>query len=456
MGINFQDLIEFVRYILPRRKTKSGFFGILVVGILILRIIASSYSIPVQYEVLTFFIFGIIWHIIWLFLSGRRAIPSNKIVIAFALRSENYKSQRIIDSAISRIKDRLNIIGLLETIKITQIGSDIFSTKEEAEHYVKKRNFFLVIYGTVYRGTINDSYRYDMRNFFFSYLAFNAPRGSDYFGVIQNDIKLMLANRDWIISESNEIPDIEKVSNELFESALSIISITLARSLEHIEIAIQLINFLLPALEQGIPPEERVIKIPTKSKKVKLHLNLIKSGRLRAILGEIHIGLIRYYGDEADYDKVIYYAEQGLRIGADPVNCYSGMAIASFYQGDIERAKKYTVEINKKAPNHPLYLVNSAFFAIRDKEYIEAINSYNLLRKDKKVSQEIIYDVITFLAERFAEQSKEFGYLYGQAILTFNYVSKKNGRSLLSDFLEKAQGHNEYEDMVDLAQKLCK
>ncbi|MBA7661282.1 hypothetical protein ES703_69297 [subsurface metagenome] len=453
MDLSRINIVEFLRYVLPRRKTKSGFFGILTMGAVLIRIIASSYSLPLSYEISCYLVFGFIWYFIWLFLSGRRAIPSDKIVIAVALRSANYKSQRIIDTTISRIKERLDAIGLLKSINIVVIGNDIFSTIEQAERYIIKRNYFLVIHGTVYAGNRNNLYIYDMRNYFFSYITYSGIKGSPQFNVGKKDIEMMLTNREWIISESNDILDIQIVSQELLDSSLSIISITLAYSLQYCEIAIKLITYLLREYEGSIPKGDRKIEVSKDKKKIKLPLNLLKSGRLRAILGEIYIGLVRHNVDEEDYSKALGFAEKGLSVGANPVRCYPGMAIAEFYRGNIEKAKEYTDKINEIAPNNPIYLVNKAFFSIKEGDYLKAIVCYNKLRKMYSESGDLIYEVITFLSEQFAEDSDELGYRYGEGILTYNYVSKEDGREILSDFLRQAREREEYKDMEESARQ---
>ncbi len=453
MDLSRINIVEFLRYVLPRRKTKSGFFGILTIGAVLIRIIASSYSLPLPYEISCYLVFGFIWYFIWLFLSGRRAIPSDKIVIAIALRSANYKSQRIIDSTISRIKERLDAIGLLKSIKIVVIGNDIFSTIEQAERYIIKRKYFLVIHGTVYAGNRNNLYIYDMRNFFFSYVTYSAINESSQFNVGKNDIEMMLTNREWIISESNDILDIEKVSQELLDSSLSIISITLAYSLQYCEIAIKLITYLLREYEGSIPKGKRKIEISKDRKKLRMPLNLLKSGRLRAILVEIYLGLVRYNVEEEEYSKALGFAKGGLSVGADPIRCYPGMAMAEFYLGNMDLAKEYTDKINEIAPNNPIYLVNKAFFAIAEKDYACAVAFYNQLRKTYSENGDMIFEVITFLSERYSEDSDEIGYRYGEGILTYNYVSKQDGREILLDFLGQASGREEYKDMEESAKQ---
>ncbi|MFC1583105.1 tetratricopeptide repeat protein [Candidatus Neomarinimicrobiota bacterium] len=381
------------------------------------------------------------------------ALPSRRVVIAIALRSANYKSQRVIDATLSRIKDRLDAIGLLKTIKIVVIGNDIFSTSEQAERYIKKRKYFLVIHGTVYAGNIENVYRYDMSNFFFSYLTGGPTKESPQFNVLRRDIEMMLTTRDWIISESNDILDIEKVSQELLDSSLSIFSITLAYSLQYCEIAIELITYLLREYERSVPKGKRKIEVSKDKKKLRVPLNLLKSGRLRVILREIYIGLIRHNIAEEEYRKAINLAKSGMSVGAEPIRCYPGMALAEYYLGNMKRAKEYTNKINEIEPNTPIYLVNSAFFSITEKDYASAVAFYDQLRKIHSENGDLIFDVIAFLSERYFENSNEIGYKYGEGILTYHYVDEQRGREILLDFIAKASGHEEYASMRVSAEK---
>ncbi|MCX6227122.1 MAG: hypothetical protein NTV01_20625, partial [Bacteroidia bacterium] len=321
--------------------------------------------------------------------------------------------------------------------KIVEIGIDAFSNNEEAEKFIVKKNLNLVIHGTVYDGKCDDKYRYDLKNFFFTYLVPNISKESPFFKTIQSDINLICWHRDWNIEESNDIIDIERVAKNLFEIVLSIIAIALCNSAKYVELSIKLIETLLPILESQIKPEEKIINISKKDSTAKVPLKILRSGRLRAILHDCYFGITDLFIFERKYDEAIATINKGLGAGADKYNSYASLAVASYYKDGLEKAIEYTDRMNAVRKNTITVDLNRAFFSIARKQYNEAEQYYETARgKYKKDDQFIIERVIHFLNERLEENRNELAYEYAIGVLTFNFIDKENGKDKLLVFLE--------------------
>lgn len=451
----FSDIREAVSYIWPRRKTKAGLLAFILLGLIVIWVLSSKCKFEVELEAWLYSLFIFITLIYWIFNSGRRALPSSKVIIAFALKSADQKSQKIIDVTLSRVKDEIKRLNLLGQIDLRTIGTDIFSTNEQAEEYLMNRGFFQVIHGTVYSADNNGTWKFDMRNFFFSYRTLNAEKGSAHFQEIHHDINIMLGNRDWLISDENDFLDYVKVTQNIFESVLSIICITLARSLEHVDIALNIIPLVVKKYEDGVPANQRKIKIDQKRGQMNMPLNLLRSGRLRGIMGQSYLGLSRYNLDEEQWDDAIKYALLAKDNGSPPEPVLIRLALAEFHKGNPEKAEEYTDQLGKINSDHPIYLINKAFFSILNGQYSMALNFYNKARRRVKDDQ-IIFETVSFLSERETECPEEYGYIFAQGILIYNFAEKSDGLDLLEKFINQAQNVPKYEPMLRLAKILVK
>jgi tetratricopeptide (TPR) repeat protein len=457
MKLTIEALYKYLNYFWSRRKTKNGYF----LGVLLLVILANLFtpinSLSVYWQLVLYLFLFLVFFIFWLFISGRRIPSSKKLKIAFALKSTDPSSQKIISSTILRIKDKLKSLNILNHFKFYEIGTDIFETNEQAEAFSRKRKLNLIIHGTVYGGKSESSYRYDLKNFFFTYNVMNAPKDSPVWPVISADIDLMLANRNWIIDESNDLDDIIGVADNLFEIILSIIAIGLSRSKQTIDFSILLIEKLLPILEKKIDPDQRKIFLSMDKTQLKIPIDLLRSGRLRGILNGCYINVSRILIDDGDYTKANIIIEKGIKAGAEKIDCYPVLALANYHLGNIDKAEEYTEKMKEISKDHPVYLVNKAFFSIKRKEYNKVIEYYQELRR--KISEEnkiIIHQVISFISARINEDKKEHAYLYSIGILTYNFINKKNGSRILSKFIKKATDNDAYTPMIKIATQLCK
>ncbi len=457
MEISIEALFKYLNFFWSHRKTKNGFFlGILLLAIII-NLFAPINTLATYWKIFIYLILFIIAYIIWLFISGRRLYPSKKLKIAFALKSTDPSSQKIIDSTNLRIKDKLNTLNILNHFRFYEIGTDIFETNEQAENFILKRKINLIIHGTVYGGKVQSSYRYDLKNFFYTYNILNAPKDSPVWTTISKDIDLMCSNRNWIIDESNDLNDIIGVSNNLFEIILSIIAIGLTRSKNTIDYSILLIEKLLPILEKKIDPERRKIYLSKDKTLMKIPIDLLRTGRLRGILNGCYVNVARIYTDDGDFSKAIQVIEKGIKAGAEKIDCYPVLAISHYYLGDIEKAEEYTDKINNLSIDHPVYLVNKAFFSIQRKEYTKVTEYYDKLRKKINDDNKIIIEhVISFISERMKEDKAESAYLYVIGILNYNFINKKNGSSTLSKFIKSAGNKSAYASMIKIAKQLSK
>ena len=414
MAITFEYIVKCIYFILSRRRTKIG-YALFFIFILILEVFVPPLSsLDIFYRFCIFLFLSIFGFIFWLFLSGRFYLPSKKITIGISLKSFNPNAQTVIKKTLMRLKDQLKALNLLDQFKIVEIGIDAFSSIEEAEKFIVKKNLNLVIHGTVYDGKCDDKYRYDLKNFFFTYLVPNISKESPFFKTIQSDINLICWHRDWNIEESNDIIDIERVANNLFEIVLSIIAVALCHSAKHIELSIKMIETLLPILESQIKPEEKIINISKEDSTAKVPLKILRSGRLRAILNDCYFGITNIFIFEGKYDETISTINKGLVAGADKYRSYAALAVASYYKDGLEKAIEYTDKMDALQKNTIIVDLNRAFFSIARQQYDEAVTHYDSVRGKYKKNNDyfLIEQVIYFLNKRLEDKRNELAYEY--------------------------------------------
>lgn len=454
MNISLKEITDFIKYIWPRRKTKHGFFLTIILIILIFRFLIPTNGRPLYAEYIIYVILALIFWLFWLFHSGRRAISTKKFIVAIALKSLDPDTQKIITTTFSKVSDKLKSLNLLNLIKLKEIGVDIFNTKEEAEKFLLKREYSLIIHGTVYGGNENSIFKYDLKNFFYTCRLLHIRNDSTTINIFRNDLNLIIANREWIIEESNDNIDTYKVANNLVEIILSIIAISLSQSIEHLKLSIKLIETILPILQSKFDPN---YKLPKENTKSLVPIDFIRSGRLRYILNSCYISIANNYVMREEWLDALEISRKGYKVGADRLDCLSIMALASYFLNDIPNSIKYTDEINSYSEDHHIFLLNKAFFAIIQEDYKKIPQYYDKLRR--KINSENKYVVeraIKFLENREAENPKEFAFLFSIGILNYNYIDKDRGKVLLNDFLHKVNNIEKYSDLIKVSQKILK
>jgi tetratricopeptide (TPR) repeat protein len=460
MELTVENTLEIAKYVFAKRRTWIGLFSCFGLVLLIAVYLPPINQVDIRIRCIAYFLAIILIFIYWLFLSGRLLWPQKSkdvIIIALSLKSSNPKAQSIVNNTIMRMKDQLKGLGVIDKFKIIEIGTDIFNDNKKAEKYVKNKKIGMVVHGTVYAGYEDSTYRYDLKNFNFSYLIY-FEEGTSAFDLVKKDVQLMLLNRDWIIEENNDLKDIKKVTNNLVEILLSIVSIGICCHPKHVDLAIVLLERLLPVLESKIRQEKQTIEISEKAATIKMPLEVLRSGRLRAILFGSYLGIAGRDIENKQYSNAINILNKALKAGVDKYSCYSSLAIASYFEKGVDEAIKYTEKMNVIKKNTFLYFINCAFFSIKKRNYSESVKNYDLARNKYKPNQRnLVEKILKFLNERLTENPHEPAYIYASGILIFGFIRDKDrGRFLLEKFWNIAKDDDNYFDMINVVEKIVK
>ncbi|MBM9547785.1 hypothetical protein JWG40_12200 [Leptospira sp. 201903074] len=453
-----KDYIEILEYFIPRRKTKYGLLAMLLVATITFFTIFNT----IDWISKVMSLFSIYSSIIlfWYLDSYRLILPHKKIIIGITLRSLDAKSQSIINKTIVKIREHIQTINLDNTLKIIEIGSDVFSSNEEAEKYARKKNISAILHGNIMQGKINGNIKYDFRNFFWScYFGKEVQNDKNSIQRIYSDIILFLETeiRDFLIDESNNLEDLNRVSQALANILISLTGILLSLSNEKIEISAKIIESILPLFESKLTMEQRKILYFPDQKKVNISINLLKSGRLRTILISCYLIVANRYLFQNKHDLSRNYFNKAINSNIYPTEAHIGLALLYYKEGNLKESKKHTLEINRIDPENYAFYINMAFFSVLEKKYRDAISYYHKLKLNIKEPQTYQLNfVINFLKTKFEENSNEFAFLYLIGFLNWFFANRFEGGRYLEEFIKSAEGIKIYKEMKADAKDILK
>lgn len=385
--------------------------------------------------------------IIWFCLSGRFIFPSNKMKVAFSLKSEDVSSNKYIRDALFLLKREIVILGLSEKIKLLQIGQDMFGTIKSAHNYRERYDIDLVIWGEILYGKKEEKDVCDFKNLFFTYKIPPQVVSANLATIFGSDINISIVKRDWNVFELNSLPDTEKISGHLSEIVLFIMGIIYFHYKEHTQDASIILENLFRRLEKRTSGEQP-IKSPD-GKKITMSQGLFQKGRVLDILIRVYYNLGLTLMDRKKFSTSRFYFDKYLYYKPKDIGALSNAAFCAFQdEKDITSAKNYNEKIGEIDKYNEFYLTNEAFFCIWEKNYHDSLFSYmQLIRKSREIHSEIITKVIAFLDERKKDNPTEIAYDFAIAFINYHFMQEADGIQELKDFFKLAQDKKEYEEM---------
>lgn len=449
--MDIKQIIEIIQYYWKYSKTKVG----LGIAAMMFAAIWVKYALPIYNKesdalytnititILCFVALGIVW----LLYSGRLMLTSNVCTIIFCLKANDSKSAKYIENSLTLLKHEMDKIGLLDKIKLKNIGTDIISTQKQAHKFREKYDVDMIIWGDVYSGTIDQKEVCDFKNILYTY---KIPKNIIIHNVVnyfKNDINIALVNRDWNIYEINSISDTEKVTCNLTEIIMFVMGLIYCQNNEFVEDSVIILERLFDLLATKSNGDK--IIIDNDKNEISMSPTSLRTGRVLGILTKVYHNIGIEFTLENNYQKGYYYLEKYLKYNKYDIPALSSIALCAFRNNEFNAAKNYTETIGKIDKNNQIYILNQGFFGIYEKNYASALYFYKeSAKRGKKIESSVITSVIAFLDERYKEDPREIAYEFAIGILNKYHCQRNEGMRELRRFTRKAKNKSEYADMV--------
>lgn len=448
----FKEVLDFMNYYWPHRKTKLGFVaGFLLLIALWVEFVFPYYETQKEGVLIGSFAVSSFLFAFWLFYSGRMLLPINRFTVVFCLRAHDPKSITYIKQSFSMLKSKLDELGLWNKFKIISIGRDIIVDRATAHDYRERHDIDIIIWGDVFCGSKENKAVCDFKGLSFTSKIPGHVAVGNLSEIFKSDINIALVSRDWNIYEVNSLPDAEKISANLSEIILFVLGIIYCQYGEYAEHSVVILEHLFRLLSSQINKDEKPV-ISEAAKTMSMSAGLFRHSRVLGILLNVYKNLGSFFAEHHDYRKAKFYLDKFRAYEKNDIAVLSNLAVCAFYIKDISAAKGFTDELCGIDRNNEICLTNRGFFGIHEKNYQRALYYYKeVARRERVVTNQIIVKVIAFLDERKTETPKELAYDFAIGVLNFNFIDKEAGVKELRKFVKKALGMSQYEEMINFA-----
>lgn len=374
-----------------------------------------------------------VYFIFWLYFSGRLFL-STKIRILFAIK-HNSEAERYIEHIERAIRSEIDALNLTKAINIKKMPSDfIISDRKKAENYVKTKMIDLLIWGYTLEGKLQKSQITEFRlSFTYLYRILPEPVKAVFIKQIDSNLR----GRYWRILDEKSFSDIQVVSTNIIEVSLFIIGLCLyvrgelIKSLELFE----KLKILLNKKDEAAFPDMPIIKKQVDS-------YLVEGFRF---IGE-RLREINPVESKKYFEKLLYI---------NPNDSSAHLNIAKLcwvVDNDLKAARSHTDKVTD-SNFKPFTYYNYAFFAIKENDPLNVLRYYQRI---KSFPSENIVDIVAFLQNEFSKEPENILYHFALGYINIYHQDLDIGIDELKQFIEKAKGKQEYDELVKNAEPLLK
>lgn len=376
----------------------------------------------------------IFWFLIWYLISGRYILIVSKNEIIFCFNTDD-KSRAYYKKVLKKLIDHLDSYNL--NIKIRDIAPDIIDSTKKAIKYREKYDIGLIIWGYAFSETKNGKDIIHFKPHYTCRINKTLRKKRELFLA---DLSLIIGKKDWNISLDNTLPEEAKIVDNFIEVSIFIIGIYSYTDYKLNE-AIRLFNVLkvmIPNMQEE--PFKKFIQGRINSLIIETNLKL----------GDIEYENKRYGKARKCYLEIDKYKINKFKI-------YLKLGVIEYFLNNLEDAKDYIEKAKKINKNHPVIYIDSAFFAILDKNYESAFYWYKKVMNLIASVDLAVIPLLEFLFDRYKENKTELAYLFAIGIINYKFTDREKGLSDLSNFIKKTKKLQKYSSMTKYSKELlCK
>jgi len=372
--------------------------------------------------------------LLWVFAKSNFPYYIALFLIIFCFNTDD-KSRAYYKKVLKKLIDHLDSYNL--NIKIRDIAPDIIDSTKKAIKYREKYDIGLIIWGYAFSETKNGKDIIHFKPHYTCRINKTLRKKRELFLA---DLSLIIGKKDWNISLDNTLPEEAKIVDNFIEVSIFIIGIYSYTDYKLNE-AIRLFNVLkvmIPNMQEE--PFKKFIQGRINSLIIETNLKL----------GDIEYENKRYGKARKCYLEIDKYKINKFKI-------YLKLGVIEYFLNNLEDAKDYIEKAKKINKNHPVIYIDSAFFAILDKNYESAFYWYKKVMNLIASVDLAVIPLLEFLFDRYKENKTELAYLFAIGIINYKFTDREKGLSDLSNFIKKTKKLQKYSSMTKYSKELlCK
>lgn len=426
--MELKDFIEIAKRNTPWWNTTRGllvFSGLIVLAYFFLPL---AFPIPLRARSIVFGLVLVAYLTPWL--ASRYWPKGSRWVLMFALDTDP-EADAYLQKAMRGMRYRLGNIPTQHKVVIKRIHHSEVTARKQADELVNGKKADLVIWGDFADAMVNGEPVSVLEHI--SYTHRLTPVMQRNLNLYRRDIVLAMGGREWLVRHKQSLSDIIRLQDNFADISLFVIAVQMFSDESSVDDSVLVFEHLLSSAE----------RLDRQALADRLKGFLIQSVLLQATFAS-HAGR---------WQQAKTYAERLAQMGVSGASIDTILARASYELGDEPSARKYTEMLQERDPGNSIVLFNTAFFAIMDKEYDVARDTYDRLHKYKKLDNDP-REIAKFFSHRIEADSCEIAFLYARGVVNLWYCDRESGIVDLRLFLSKAGDSGVYLPMATRAKEL--
>ncbi len=137
----------------------------------------------------------------------------------------------------------------------------------------------------------------------------------------------------------------------------------------------------------------------------------------------------------------------------DSLNFPTNINLANYYWnlGKKKLSRQHAKTAAKINPSSTMVRLNKAFYRFFDRNYSGVIR---LFKKIEDMEDMRSLDICEFIEDEYEKKLNKLGLLFAFSSLSINFGDYDRGKIRLQEFISKAQGDNQYIELINEAKKI--
>jgi len=423
MAVEAKEILDMGRKIIPYRNTRRGLAAELGLCIIACFLIPVPFPASLLGRVKLCPVLLIIIVAVW-WLSRIRRKKRDTWVVVLSLETDP-EAEKYLNKVLRGISKKLSLVATKHRILVRRLHHDDVRSRTDADKLLNDGKADLVIWGNFTDAAMSgepvsycDSINYTHRL---------TPIMVQNFEVYKRDMCVCFGTRKLIVRHKESLSDLIGLQTNFSDVALFIIGIQMFSDAVTLNDSVMIFRQLL--------------------EDAKALGNQEVAARLQSILAQAVYMQSQIAINSERWPEAKVYIEEAKALGCAGFGIDAGLALICFQIGDEAASRRHVRELLRQFPNSTTALFDTAFFAIRDKEYNRAKDIYDQVNKIKKIDHNP-QSLLKFFSRMIDSDDPEIAYVYARGIANLWYGDRSRGIVDLKSFIAKAEHISDYNPMI--------